>query len=85
MKRIQEDIKNRAFHSVYLLYGEERYLVRLYRDKLKQAVLDGADEMNYSNFQGTGIDLSEVREIAETLPFFRDYRVIVLEDRKSVV
>lgn len=82
MKRIQEDIKNRAFHSVYLLYGEESYLVRLYRDKLKQAVLDGADEMNYSNFQGAGIDLSEVREIAETLPFFQDYRVIVLEDTK---
>lgn len=82
MKRIQEDIKNRTFHPVYLLYGEESYLVRLYRDKLKQAVLDGADEMNYSNFQGINIDLSEVRDIAETLPFFQDYRIIVLEDTR---
>ena len=65
MKRIQEDIKSRSFHSVYLLYGEESYLVRLYRDKLKQAVLDGADEMNYSNFQGSSVNLPEVREIAE--------------------
>lgn len=82
MKRIQEDIKNRSFHPVYLLYGEESYLVRAYRDKLKNAILDGGDEMNYSNFQGSGTDLSAVREIADTLPFFQDYRIIVLEDTK---
>jgi DNA polymerase-3 subunit delta len=82
MQRIQEDIKNRSFHPVYLLFGEESYLVRTYRDRLKQAVLDGADEMNYSNFQGSGIDLQQVREIADTLPFFQDYRIIVMEDTK---
>lgn len=82
MQRIVEDIKNKTFHPVYLLYGEESYLVRLYRDKLKNAILDGADEMNYSNFQGSGIDLLEIREIADTLPFFQDYRIIVLEDTK---
>lgn len=82
MQRIREDIKNRTFHKVYLLYGEEEYLVHLYRDQLKAAVLDGADEMNYSNFQGAGIDLLEVKDIADTLPFFQDYRVIVIEDSK---
>lgn len=82
MQRILEDIKNRTFHSVYLLYGEESYLVRLYRDKLKNAILDGADEMNYSNFQGSATDILEVREIADTLPFFQDYRIIVLEDTR---
>lgn len=82
MRQIQEDIKNRTFHNIYLLYGEESYLIRQYRDQLKKAVLDGGDEMNYSNFQGNSIDLLEVREIANTLPFFQDYRIIVLEDTK---
>lgn len=82
MQRIKEDIKNRNFHSVYLLHGEERYLVRLYRDRLKQAVLDGGDEMNYSSFHGSSVDLLEVREIAETLPFFQDYRIIIWEESK---
>lgn len=82
MQRIAEDIKNHSFHQVYLLYGEEDYLVRLYRDKLKNAVLDGGDEMNYSYFQGSSIDLLDVREIADTLPFFQEYRIIVLEDTK---
>lgn len=82
MQQIQDDIKNRSFHSVYLLYGQEDYLVRLYRDKLKKSVLDGGDEMNYSGFQGSNIDLMEVKEIADTLPFFQDYRIIILEDTK---
>lgn len=82
MKQLKEDIKNRSFHPVYLLYGEESYLVRQYREQLKQAVLDGGDEMNYTYFEGNGVSLPEVREIAETLPFFQDYRIIVWEESK---
>ena len=82
MKQLKEDIKNRSFHQVYLLYGEESYLVRQYREQLKQAVLDGGDEMNYTRFEGNGVSLPEVREIADTLPFFQDYRIIVWEESK---
>lgn len=80
MQQLREDIKNKSFHNIYLLYGEESYLVRQYRDQIKDAVLDGADEMNYSNFQGNNINLTAVLEIADTLPFFQEYRIIVLED-----
>lgn len=82
MKQIKEDIKNHSFHSVYLLYGEERYLVSLYRDKLKDAVLAGSDEINFSGFQGSGVDLAELKSIADTLPFFHDYRLVLLEDTR---
>ena len=82
MKQLKEDIKNRSFHPVYMLYGEESYLVRQYREQLKQAVLDGGDEMNYTYFEGNGVSLPEVREIADTLPFFQDYRIIVWEESK---
>ncbi|MDO4166771.1 MAG: DNA polymerase III subunit delta [Eubacteriales bacterium] len=80
MQRMKEDIKNRSYHSAYLLYGEEDYLKRLYRDSLKNSVLDGSDEMNYSYYEGKDIDLLQVREIADTLPFFSDYRVVLLEN-----
>lgn len=80
MKRIKEDIKNHSFRPAYLLYGEEDYLKRLYRDKLKEAVLAGGDEMNYSYYEGKGIDFPQFREMAETLPFFSDYRVVVVEN-----
>ena len=38
MKSIEEDIRNRDFQPVYLLYGEESYLKRQYRQKLKEAL-----------------------------------------------
>ena len=37
MKFLNEHIKNNTFKQVYLIYGEETYLVYQYRDRLKQA------------------------------------------------
>ena len=39
MKTIDNDIKAGEFKQAYLLYGEEQYLIRQYRDKLKKAML----------------------------------------------
>lgn len=80
MKRIKEDIKNHSFHSVYLFYGEEDYLKRMYRDKMKQAVLADGNEMNYSYFEGKDTDALQIKEIADTLPFFSDYRIVIVEN-----
>lgn len=40
MKTIDQDIKTGQLNHVYLLYGEEQYLIRQYRDKLKNAIAD---------------------------------------------
>ena len=37
MRTIDEDIKNQKFKTAYLLYGEEAYLKKQYKDKLKKA------------------------------------------------
>lgn len=81
MKQIKEDIKSGNFHPIYLLYGEEDYLVRNYKEQLVNSIT-GGDEMNYSSYQGDGIDLNELMDTANTLPFFADYRLILLEDTK---
>lgn len=79
MEKLRQDIKNGTFESVYLLYGEETYLVRSYKDQLKRAII-GDDRMNYACFEGKGISLDEVADLAGTLPFFADRRLILLED-----
>ncbi len=38
MQRINEDIKSGQFRQIYLLYGEEAYLRKQYRDRLKDAI-----------------------------------------------
>lgn len=80
MKNIKEHIKTHQFKPVYLLYGSEAYLKKLYRDKLVTAILGEMDEMNYNYYDGKGIDVANIIGIAETLPFFREKRVIVIEN-----
>lgn len=80
MKNIKEHIKSNSFKPVYLLYGTESYLKKLYKDKLKTALLNGSDEMNYSYFEGKGIDILKVIDIGNTLPFFSERRLIVIEN-----
>ena len=82
MKTIDNDIKRQELKKVYLLYGEERYLIRQYRDKLKNALASPDDTMNFSSFEGDDLNVKEIIDLAETLPFFADRRVIFIEDSK---
>lgn len=80
MRRIAEDIKTGQLKQIYLLHGEETYLIRQYRDKLLDAMLGGGDAMNVNRYEGKGTSVSEIIDMAETLPFFADRRVIILEN-----
>lgn len=80
MQRITEDIKNGQLKQIYLLHGEEAYLVRQYRDRLLTAMLGGGNPMNVNRYEGKGVSVPEIIDMAETLPFFADRRVILLEN-----
>ena len=82
MKTIDNDIKLGQLKNVYLLYGAEHYLVRQYRDKLKKALILPDDTMNFSAFEGEDVNVKEIIDLSETLPFFADRRVILIEDSK---
>ncbi len=79
MKTIDEDIKTGQFKQAYLLYGEEAYLKKQYKDKLIHALATEGDTMNFSTFSGKDINQKEIIDLAETLPFFADRRVILIE------
>lgn len=80
MKKIKQDIKNNEFSSIYLLYGSEKFLVKSTRQELSAAIRNGGDDMNYSYFEGKGISVQEIIGMAETMPFFADRRLIVIEN-----
>ena len=80
MRTIDEDIKTGQFKQIYLLYGNEAYLKKQYKDKLKKALADAEDTMNFSAFEGKDINVKEVIDLAETLPFFAERRVILIEN-----
>ena len=80
MQKLNEEIKSGQLRQVYLLYGEEDYLRRQYRDKLKNALTGGNDSMNCHYFEGKDIRTGEVIDLAETLPFLAERRVIIIEN-----
>ena len=80
MQRINNDIKNGNFQPVYLLCGEERYLRRQYKDKLKSALCAPDDNMNNHYYEGKSVPVGEIIDLAETLPFFAERRVIFIEN-----
>lgn len=82
MKKIDNDIKSGQLKKVYLLYGEERYLIRQYRDKLVCAISSKDDTMNFSSFEGADLNIKEIIDLSETLPFFAERRLILLEGSK---
>ena len=80
MKRIAQDIKSGQFSHLYLLCGEEAYLRRQYRDKLRAALVPAEDTMNCSVYSGKDINAGEVVDLAGTMPFFAERRVIIIEN-----
>ena len=74
MKTIDNDIKAGDFKKVYLLYGQERYLIKQYRDKLIKAMVSEGDSMNFSSFEGDGINQKEIICLLYTSPSPRDTR-----------
>lgn len=79
MKQLNADIRNKSFRKAYLLYGEEDYLLRSYKNRLKQAMI-GEDHINYGYFEGKNISEREFINAALTLPFFSGIRCIVAEN-----
>lgn len=80
MKTIDNDIKMGQLKKVYLLYGTEDYLKRQYRDKLKHALVEPDDTMNFSAYEGKDINPKELIDLSETLPFFKEKRMILVEN-----
>lgn len=80
LQQLLQDLKSGRFKQVYLLYGEEAYLRLQYRDRLKEALLGGDDSMNFGRFEGKDVEVGQIIDQAETLPFFADRRVILVEN-----
>ncbi len=80
MRRIDEDISSGQFKNIYLLYGEEDYLKLQYKNKLLKALVNEGDNMNFTKYEDNGINVGQVIDQAETMPFFAEHRVILIEN-----
>ena len=76
MQTLNQDIKEKSFKKIYLLY--EPFLVGSYKKKLREAIT-GGDTMNFNYFEGKNPDVREIISLADTMPFFADRRLILVD------
>lgn len=89
MEKIREQEKSNNFDHVYLLYGTEQMVIKIYRNKILKGLL-GTDSIaelkqniNFSMFVGTPFDAAEAIGLALSYPFMADKRVILIENVKA--
>ena len=80
MKNLIQDLKTKDFKHVYLLCGEEAYLKRQYKKKLQEALISPEDTVNFNCYEGKNISAGELIDQAETMPFFSERRLLLVED-----
>ncbi len=78
MNIIADDIKKGEYRQVYIIYGEEAYMCQTYKKKLIESI--NANQMNFTKFEGKQSTAEKIIEKSETMPFFADHRVILIED-----
>ena len=78
--KLNKVISSNEFSHVHVLYGEEVYLVKQFKDKLIDALTGGDKGMNFDKFSGKNTTPEHIIDLAETMPFFSERRVILIED-----
>lgn len=80
LNKLNQKLKNNERTNLYLVYGEEKYLVEQCKRNISSCIIKEGDEFNLSKFSGNDFDTDAVIAMADTLPFFSDYRLLLIED-----
>lgn len=81
MKQLKQDIQNRTFSDVYVVYGSDHYLYQdVKRRFLKECVPSEEQEMNTVVYNLQETTLASAIEDAESFSFFGDKKVVFIEN-----
>lgn len=80
MEKIRQHIKDNQFQHIYLIFGEEQFTRRSTKKALVNAIVPETDTMNFCRVEGKDINVREVIDLSETLPFFTERRLILIEN-----
>ncbi|MFZ1729242.1 MAG: DNA polymerase III subunit delta [Bacteroidota bacterium] len=85
-KDLQQHIAKKTFLPVYLLYGEEEFLIERSAKMLIDAALDGSDpSFNLDLFRGSEQKAEEVTIAANAFPFMGEKRVVYVRESEGIL
>ncbi len=80
VNQVEADLKAGNIRNLYLIYGEEAELRRVYVRRLVRAIGNEPDGMNYQQLEGKAATPEAVMESADTMPFFSEKRTLIVKD-----
>ncbi|MGI6039396.1 MAG: DNA polymerase III subunit delta [Eubacteriales bacterium] len=81
LSALKKDIRENTAKSVYIFYGEEKYLIEHYVNTLKDKLVNpDLAEFNYTEFDDRNLRPEQIMDAVESLPMLSDKRLIVVFD-----
>ena len=80
---VKQNLKN-EIKSVYVVSGNDNFLINTALTYLKESLVDGFEEFNYIRLDGSDLKESDYKLALNTLPFGSGNRLIVINNINSV-
>lgn len=77
---LEKSLQRQLLSPVYLFYGEETYLRDRILERFKGMVPEGIRDFNLDIVDGRDTGVEAIVNMAETLPFLADKRVVLVKD-----
>ena len=80
-QKFYRDLDAKKLSPVYFLFGDEPYLLDQSFNRFKYGVLDESSmDFNFSLYYAKDAEVSQIRDVVETLPAFAPMRVVILKN-----
>jgi len=84
-KQILKDLKNKVYHPVYFLTGEETYYIDLISDYIENNVLDEAEkDFNQTVLYGKESDMATIISEAKRYPMMANHNVVIIKEAQHL-
>lgn len=84
-QQLMSDLKNKIYHPVYFLSGEEPYFIDKISDFISQNVLTEAEKsFNQTVLYGKDSDAVEIINTAQRFPMMSNYQVVILKEAQEL-
>jgi DNA polymerase-3 subunit delta len=84
-QQLMSDLKNKIYHPVYFLTGEEPYYIDKITEYISQNVLEEAEKaFNQTVLYGKDSDAVAVTNTAQRFPMMSNYQVVILKEAQEL-
>ena len=83
--KIISDLKNKVYHPVYFLMGEEPYFIDEVSNYIEKHILDDSEkEFNQTILYGGETTILQVISEAKSYPMMSNYRVVIIKEAQNM-